>query len=143
MPEGRCDACDAQGFVTEMHGVTEGGRMVRQGALCKRCRNAFMLMLEGEARREAGEAPFDQVDTGQRLPDGLAVTRGVCSQCGRDGDRATARVEAEGVPQKNMLPCAECLADLVVGASRMGIAHIISRRTDGRWVRLSDKPPAP
>jgi hypothetical protein len=82
-------------------------------------------------------AKFDPIDTGQRFPEGLAVHRHTCSNCGAMRDCTHARVSPAPGAIKNIAHCcAECLSDLVVGAKRFSGARVEALARGGRFVRL-------
>jgi hypothetical protein len=51
-----------------------------------------------------------RIETGQKFPNGIKLTRGTCTQCEHHGESARARLMIMGM-RKDCVLCAECFAD--------------------------------
>lgn len=66
--------------------------------------------------------PFSPIDTGQQFPSGLLLRDGPCTQCGRrDGKVVRVELRHPALMTRVVMPCAECLADLVTGSQVMAL----------------------
>ena len=59
---------------------------------------------------------LEPIDTGQKFPPGTETAAGTCLQCQARRPLAAIRVSLPGVPRQELDVCAECFADILIGA---------------------------